>query len=168
MSQRAERWTAIEQGLRSSWATLRAYEALLAMNHEIATEVRPRLASTYEERVSFWELRVEAHVLLIYAQNLDRAVRALRDLDADVPRQQRRTRHHIRILRNSFEHWDDRTGESWQKLVELVGRERANQYGFSHEEVYIGGLALGPVAEYTRDVHARLVALEDSGWPSDR
>jgi len=167
MSERVDRLTALDQGLRSGWAVLRSYEALLAMNHEIATEVRPRLGGAYEERVSFWELRIEAHVLLIYPQNLDRAVRALRDLGADVPRQKKRTRHHVRVLRNSFEHWDDRTGESWQKLVELVGHERANQYGFSHEEVYIGGLALGPVAEYTRDVHSLLVALDETGWAPD-
>lgn len=111
---------------------MRSIDRLLAMNHEIATGVRPRLAATYEGRVSFWEVKTEAHFCVASVRHLDLALALLESTSGYVlPSYTDEMRYHTRILRNAFEHWDEPEGRSRRELNELVGMDAANRYGFS-------------------------------------
>lgn len=163
-----DRVTSLDHGLRWSWATIRSSQALLRINHEVSTGQRPRVAANYEDRVSFWELKVEVHLFLVCAQNMARALQAI-DCSSgeplkDLPMPSERLSAHVRALRNALEHWDEPHGRGRTTLESMVGADAANRYGWGPEDALVAGLSLDELATHASQVHTYLRGLEECGW----
>jgi hypothetical protein len=166
----------LEAGLRWSWTALRQIEKLHALEagFKAAARVERPQYYGYEQRLPFWELRSETHFCFVAARNL---VRALEYLDPpaeaiDFPHLPAGQLGHLKILRDCFEHWDERdpaaaksgaSGRAYRQLAALGIGEDADAYRFGPGDTTVGGLSLDELEATCREVHDYLLELE-SGW----
>lgn len=172
----------LEAGLRWSWTTLRQIERLHALEARFKADSRRNRPEHYgyEQRLLFWELRSETHFCFVAARNL---VRALEYLDppaeaSDFPHLPAGLLGHLQILRDCFEHWDERdpaaaktseSGRAYRQLAALGVGEAADAYRFGPGDTTVGGLSLDELEATCREVHEYLLELESGlfvwkGW----
>lgn len=178
MAEEDQRRDGLEAGLRWSWTTLHQIEKLHVLEAGFradATSNRPRKQYGYEERLPFWELRSETHFCFVAARNL---VRALGYLDppaetADFPHFPSALLEHVLILRDCFEHWDERdrvsskdgrSGRAYRHLADLGLGEAADAYRFGPADTTVGGLSLEALEATASQVHDYLLDLESSSF----
>ncbi|MDQ3756342.1 MAG: hypothetical protein M3394_00605 [Actinomycetota bacterium] len=171
-------------GLRWSWATLRQIEKLHALEARLKTDAQQGIPRRfdYEQRLPFWDLRTETHFCFVAARNL---VRALDYLDPPAgtigfPHFPAELLEHLKILRDCFEHWDERknaatgagnSGRAYRQLAQLGMGEAADAYRFGSGDTKVGGLSLDQLETTCRKVHLYLRDLEAGsfvwrGWSS--
>lgn len=174
----------LEAGLRWSWTVLRQIERLHTLEDRFKEDAQRRVPSTfgYEERLPFWELRTETHFCFVAARNLLRALDYLDPPTSAVgfPHLPRDLFDHLKILRDCFEHWDERenaagsagrAGRAYRQLAELGIGEPADTYKFGPNDTTVGGLSLDELETTCRQVHTYLLELESGsfvwrGWSS--
>lgn len=177
-----ERRQPLEAGLRWSWATLRQIERLHSIEDRLRASALhgPPTSFGYKERLPFWELRTEAHFCIVAARQVVRALKSLDPPDeyAEFPHFSASLRAHVIVLRNCFEHWDERiktgskndtAGSAFRRFGSLGVDEDVDGYRFGAEGTVIAGLSLDELAAAARDVHEALRGLEASdfvwrGW----
>jgi hypothetical protein len=174
----------LEAGLRWSWTVLRQIERLHTLEDRFKEDTQRRVPSNfgYEERLPFWELRTETHFCFVAARNLLRALDYLDPPTSAVgfPHLPKELFNHLKILRDCFEHWDEReqaaasagqAGRAYRQLADLGIGEPADAYKFGPSDTTVGGLSLDELATTCGQVHTYLLDLESGsfvwrGWSS--
>jgi hypothetical protein len=162
----------LEMALRWCVAVHLQLERLAESERDVADTVYDRaLLGTPDGQRRFIRLRVDAHLLLVAARNLLRAVDKLTimglpvDTASAMPRD---LRARVKTLRDCFEHWDQRDdasvgvgihGKAYRDFAHDYPDDDPGSYVFGGGETAIGGLNLTRLREVTTAVQA---ALEDA------
>jgi hypothetical protein len=168
-------WTVVVQRRRVAAHEAVAQAGVVARDTRLATGTQ--VPYTHESAKPFIELRADRHFLLVAARNLLRAMKRLQrhGVDADIPEE---LAADIVVLRNCFEHWDERdqtasgkgrAGSAFRQFAENHPGDDPTSFRFGAGGTLAGGLDLDELAAVAADLHDRLVELDRSdfvwrGW----